>query len=180
MKSMEKGSVYAFINFKQAAGLGHVAWGFQLDQNLYRYGSADHLWRLDWWDLAAWLRYMHVAPGGDIDWWHEDGTRDDMLSAMKTGYGKDGRRHIFYHAYKQLDCELFSAPRAVEFTAEIERQGWHVFNQNCVQQAQRIFLKYSNEYLGSSGNSLPDPFSNPLNLIPKTWFARIPSDPFSL
>jgi hypothetical protein len=171
---MEDGSIFAFINFKQAVGLGHVAWGYQIADDHFRYGSADHLWRHDWWDLPSWLRYMDVKPGGDIDWWCEEGKRSEMLQAMKTGYGKDGRRHIFYHSFKELKLPSISVQNAITCTSEIEKQGWHVVNQNCVQQAHLIFSSYSKE------NNMPDPFADPLNMVPKTWFARIPAEEFSL
>lgn len=176
---MENGSLYAFINFKQAAGFGHVAWGYQVDDNLFRYGSADHLWRHDWWDLPAWLRYLHVPPGGHIDWWCEEGTSLDMLQSMKTGFDKEQRRHIFYHAFKQLEVKSCSVQDAIALTCEIEKQGWHLFNQNCVQQAHMIFSSYSSEFnldghRQSVDTFMADVFSDPLNLIPKTWFARLP------
>src|SRR5579883_1854541 len=125
---MDKGSIYAFINFKQAAGFGHVAWGFQAASDRYIYGSADHLWRHDWWDLLGWWRYMDVPPGNNIDWWCEEGSRDEMLNAMKTGYDKTGKRHIFYHAFKMLNLERVYVERAMQFTAEIENHGWHVLH----------------------------------------------------
>src|SRR5438309_1592527 len=92
MKAMV-GHAFVFINVVQAARFGHVGWGFSLDldKDRYFFGSTDHLWRHDWWDLAAWMNYAQLKPGDENDWWSEEGTLDDMRRVMSKGH------HIRYH-----------------------------------------------------------------------------------
>lgn len=163
-----KGAIYAFINYKQAAQFGHVGWGFQLDSDNYYFGSTDHLWKHDWWDLPAWFRYMHVPPYGDIDWWAEQGSKADMLKMMKIG------PHIRYHDYKEVSLTESSPETALSFTEQLQTSGWNLAKHNCVHQAFLIFSNYNNKH------ELPNPFQDPLNLIPKNWFARISGEPKAL
>ena len=173
LDKMEKGAIYVFINFMQAARFGHVGWGFRLGEDRYCFGSSDHLWKHDWWDLPAWVRYMHVPAGGDIDWWSEQGNKSDMLSMMKKGqHAAYKGRHIYYHAFKEIEFDLASSSpeKALQAAEQTNADGWHLSRNNCVHQAYLIFSKYSSEH------KLPNPFQDPLNLIPKTWFSRIESD----
>jgi hypothetical protein len=156
-----EGAILAFINYKQAAQFGHVGWGFRLDNDSYYFGSTDHLWKHDWWNLPAWIRYMHVPADGDIDWWAEQGSRSEMLKQMKSG------PHIRYHAYKEIELTDSTPESALKFTDELRRGGWNLAKHNCVHQAFLIFSNYN------STHDLPSPFTDPLNLIPKNWFARI-------
>ncbi|MBX9641423.1 MAG: hypothetical protein K2X97_17335, partial [Mycobacteriaceae bacterium] len=163
---MREGAFYVFINFKQAAQFGHVGWGFRLGEDRYCFGSSDHLWRHDWWDLPAWIRYMHVPAGKDIDWWAEQGSKEQMLQMMGKGQLPEFKgKHIFYHAYKKVAidehaCFPEEAMRAAEFTSA---NGWHLSENNCVHQAYFIFSKYGKEQV------LPSPYKDPLNMIPKTF-----------
>jgi hypothetical protein len=156
-----QGSICAFINYKQAARFGHVGWAFRLPDGNYYFGSSDHLWKHNRWDMAGWWRYMHVPAHGDIDWWDGQAGKTDMLAIMKSG------PHIHYHAYKEIELPDCSSENAIMVANQIKVGGWHVTAHNCVNQAYLIFSGYSREH------SLPDPFEDPLNLIPKIWFARI-------
>lgn len=160
-----KGSLIAFINYKQAAQFGHIGWGFRLNADNYCFGSSDHLWKHDWWDLPAWWRYMHVPADGDIDWWSAQGSKEEMLEMMKTG------PHIRYHAYKEIEADNVLPEQAVKYTEGLKSAGWHIAKHNCVHQAFQIFSTYTREH------SLPNPYESPLNLIPKNWFARLPGSP---
>lgn len=171
---MKEGAIYAFINFKQAAQFGHVGWGFRVANDRFYFGSVDHLWKHDWWDFVAWCRYMNVPPGADIDWWAQEGTKQEMLEAMKTGRCSSGKRHIFYHAYKEIAIEDCAPDKAVSLADDLKMGGWHISRHNCVQHAYLIFTSYASE------QKLPDPFADPLNLIPKTWFGRLSADPCQL
>src|SRR6185437_16904874 len=93
-----EGAAFVFINFIQAGRMGHVGWGFLIDPatQTYYFGSTDHLWRHNWWDLVAWIRYTHVNPSANNDWWSGTGTHDDMLRMMSGGH------HIRYHAAKRV------------------------------------------------------------------------------
>lgn len=167
---MTGGSFLFFINFKQAARFGHIGWGFQVGNDNFCFGSADHLWKHSYWDISACLRYMHVPEGGDIDWWEDRGTRSLMLETMKTGRSESGRRHINYDAFKEVSLGAVSAPDALRAVEDVKSGGWHILRRNCVKQAYLIFSSYS------AAESFPDPFSDPLNLIPKKWFAKIPGE----
>ncbi len=162
-----RGEIYSFINFEQAAKFGHVGWGFQMEDGSYFYGSSDHLWKHDWWDLAAWVRYMHVPPEGDIDWWAEQGTKSDMLQTMKSGMSPQSGYHIRYHAFKQIELEAPLANRAFDAAQQLKMGGWSLAKHNCVHQVYLVLSNYSKHH------NLPNPFEDPLNLIPKTWFARV-------
>lgn len=156
-----KGAIYSFINFEQAARFGHVGWGFELQDGSYYFGSTDHLWKHDWWDIPAWVRYMNVAPHGDIDWWAERGSKNDMLQTMKSG------KHIRYHAFKEVILDEIVPEQAVATAEKLKTGGWHLSQHNCVHQSFLVFSNYSKQH------NLPDPFADPLNMIPKNWFARI-------
>ncbi|MBX9687855.1 MAG: hypothetical protein K2X27_14210 [Candidatus Obscuribacterales bacterium] len=158
---MQKGSIFAFINFQQAARFGHVGWGFEVDEKHCYFGSTDHLWKHDWWDLPAWLRYMSVPAEADIDWWANQGSKTEMLKMMKSG------PHIRYHAYKELRLDSAKPQEAIRTAEALRLGGWDLARHNCVHQAFLVFSNYS------SAHALPSPFQDPLNLIPKTWFARI-------
>ncbi len=165
-----KGAIYAFINFKQAANFGHLAWGFRLPDNSYCFGSSDHLWKHDWWNLAAWIRYMDVPAGGDIDWWCERGSQQDMLEMMKFGKHKNYQgRHIYYHAFKEIEFDLSATTPELALAAveDTSTGGWHLAKNNCVHQSYTIFSKYNKTY------ELPNPFDNPLDMIPKSWFSKL-------
>jgi hypothetical protein len=160
-----QGSIYAFINYRQAARFGHVGWGFQLDDHSYYFGSSDHLWKHDWYDLAAWLAYMHVPAQGDIDWWAAQGSKALMLETMKSG------PHIRYHAFKELKPADTMPERAATCAGNLKTGGWNIANHNCVHQAFLILSSYSRQH------GLPDPFKEPLYLIPVYWFAGIAGEP---
>lgn len=173
----EQGAIYAFINFKQAANFGHLAWGFRLQDGSYCFGSSDHLWRHDWWDLGAWLRYMDVPAGGDIDWWCERGSKEDMLEMMKFGkHQKYSGRHIYYHAFKEIEFDRSATTPALALAAAegTGAGGWHLAKNNCVHQSYTIFSRYNQSY------QLPNPFTNPIDMIPKTWFAKLVADTVTL
>lgn len=162
---MNTGAIYVFINFEQAAHFGHIGWGFRLsDDNTCLFGSSDHLYRHRIWDLPAWIRYMAVAPGGDIDWWCESGSMEQMLSTMRSGQHVRSGRHLFYHAYKEIKVDKPNPQRARE-TAEGQRMGgWEVLGNNCVHHAYQIFSDYG------ASEKLPNPSLDPFHRIPKTWF----------
>ena len=162
------GSIFAFINYKQAAQFGHVGWGFQLGSDSYCFGSSDHLWKHNLWDLPAWWRYMHVSAHGDIDWWVAQGSKSAMFNMMRAG------PHIRYHAYKELLLGDSSPEQAFLTAKELKAGGWHVIKHNCVHQAFLIFSSYNKL------NSLPSPFDDPFNLMPRNWFSRINSDALRL
>ncbi|MBX9570222.1 MAG: hypothetical protein K2X77_15090 [Candidatus Obscuribacterales bacterium] len=167
MKNKE-GEILVFINYLQAARFGHVAWGIRVAENEYFFGSTDHLWKHDWWDLPAWARYMNVPPEGDIDWWVEHGSKDAMLKMMRSGH------HIRYHAYKCINVQSAQPEKAVEAAHRLRSAGWHLARHNCVHQTFLVMNEYSSEH------NAPDPFANVLNLIPKRWFGLLPGDTVSL
>ncbi len=166
----ESGTIYAFINTVQAARFGHVGWGFQLGPDRYLFGSSDHLFKHSHFDLRAWWNYMHVPRNGEIDWWAEEGNREEMLSMMRKGHHEKYRgRHIQYHLFKELQLDKVKPELAVSKAEELKSGGWDLTRHNCVHHAYLIFSSYS------TNHKLPDPFADPLNLIPKSWFARIKS-----
>ncbi len=165
---LNQGLVYAFINFEQAARFGHIGWGFRLeDQNSFIFGSTDHLYHHDVWDLPAWIRYMAVPPGDDIDWWCETGTELDMLSTMRTGVHASSGRHIRYHAYKAVPVAGANPLRARECAQAQRTGGWSVLENNCVHHAYQIFSEYG------AAPVVPNPCAGQTLRIPKTWFASL-------
>ncbi len=161
-----QGRALVFINFVQAARCGHVAWGFLRDSPItagqhdqYYYGSTDHLLKDPWWDLIGWLKYAHVEPTVNNDWWAELGDRSAMIRMMHKGH------HIRYHAAK-----LISVPNADPFLAgtkasKLQHDGWSLLVNNCVHQTYEVLTAY--------GAKLPAPNVPVSNLIPKRWFAEI-------
>lgn len=172
---LTQGAIYAFINFEQAARFGHIGWGFlQEDGTSFLFGSSDHLYHHDVWDLPAWIKYMAVEPGGDIDWWCQTGSELEMLTAMRTGRNADGARHIFYHAYKVIPVP-WPDPQRAKSTAENQKfGGWEVLANNCVHHAYQIFADYG------AVAKLPNPFGDPFHRIPKRWFSLLDGAPKSL
>lgn len=157
------GLAYVFINYAQAMRLGHVAWGFSLDEGeTFLFGSTDHLFREAYWNAAALLKYMHVEPNGHTDFWFSQGSRDQMLEMMASG------NHLTYHAYKILPVQQSVPDSAKTLAASLGKNGWNVANNNCVHQSYRVLREYGAE-------TLPDP-NNPLkHRIPRTWFNEIPT-----
>lgn len=160
------GSIYLFINFKQALNLGHVAWGFAIDEETdrYFYGSSDHLWTAgSYLNLPAAIKYASVEPKGNIDWWAAEGSKEEMLTAMRAG------DHIRYHAGKTCRIDNSNPEFAREMAERIKDAGWHVANNNCVHQAYNIFRAYGMR------NEIRNPtIAGPIFLIPKLWFASWP------
>ena len=131
-------SAFMFINFEQALGFGHIAWGFETSPGQYFYGSTDHLLRRPMWDLIALVKYSRVEPGGDIDYWSGLGSFDQMLANMSSG------PHIRYHAYKQLPVAYSAAqPLPARALAEsLKDGGWALWDNNCVHQTDRILKTF--------------------------------------
>jgi len=151
-------SAFMFINYEQALGFGHIAWGFELAPGQYFYGSTDHLLRRPMWDLIALVRYSCVEPGGDIDYWSGCGSFEQMLGDMSHG------PHIRYHAYKQLPVGAAdAAPLKARIMAEgLKEGGWTLWDNNCVHQTHRILKTFG------AGAQMGDPAAA---LIPVKFFA---------
>jgi len=151
-------SAFMFINFEQALGFGHIAWGFEIEPSSYFYGSTDHLLRRPMWDVFALLEYSRVEPGGDVDFWSAQGSLEEMLAAMSGG------PHIRYHAYKQLPVSFDHAePLAAKEAAEKLREGgWTLWDNNCVHQTDRILKIFG------AGELIPRPMHV---LSPVRYFA---------
>lgn len=163
------GAGYVFINFEQAAGFGHVGWGFQLDENEFCFGSTDHLWNRKFpeWHLVELYRYMNVQPQKNNDFWAETGSKTQMLSVMGSGH------HIRYHAYKSIAVEKAKPQEASCFAQSLADNGWNVMSNNCVHQVYSVLTAYG-------GNmKMPGPDFG-LNRIPKVWFEGIEAESFSL
>lgn len=156
------GRAFIFINYKQAAHLGHIGWGFKLSgYDRYCFGSTDHLIHHDMHDLIAWIKYASVAVGADTDSWMQEGTLATMMETMKAG------NHIRYHHYKQLPvpkAEVKPATQAAEASGVC---GWDVLKNNCVHQTYSVLNAY--------GATLPEPppVIRGVGLIPRVWFKNI-------
>lgn len=147
----------------QALRFGHIAWGFGIGEDLYFYGSTDHLWgRKSYFNLPAIIDYMAVPPHGDNDWWSEIGSKEQMLRTMSRGH------HIRYHAYKVIETSRPDPITARSIAEELKVNGWHVGSNNCVHQAHRVLSNYG------CTDYLPDPRNPAHNIIPRRWFAAIP------
>jgi hypothetical protein len=163
-----EGQAFAFINRNQALRFGHVGWGFCVDarKGLYYFGSTDHLYRHPWWDLPGWVRYAHVKPELDNDWWSGTGTYDQMMTAMSTGH------HLRYHAAKLMVVGRPDPDRAVAAAEALARGGWSVLANNCVHQTYQVLTEY--------GAGIPPPSQPLTNLIPRVWFARLEGEQVDL
>jgi hypothetical protein len=162
------GTGYVFINFEQAAGFGHVGWGFQLDENEYCFGSTDHLWNREFpeWHLVELLKYMNVERKMNNDFWVETGAKSQMLSVMSKGH------HIRYHAYKCIAVETAQPQQARDFAQSLQHNGWNIMSNNCVHQVYSVLTTYG-------GTRIPGPDFG-LNRIPKVWFEGIEAEAVSL
>lgn len=158
------GLAFVFINFEQAAGFGHVGWGFQLDSDTYYYGSTDHLWNLKYpqWYLPELIRYMDVQPSVNNDYWAESGSLEDMLQCMRSG------PHVRYHAYKCFTVESARAEHARQIADSMKDNGWNVLRNNCVHQSYQILSAYG-------GKILPCPYKL-INRLPQRWFSLVPGE----
>lgn len=158
------GAAYVFINFEQAMQLGHVGWGFKVEENQYLFGSTDHLWnrKYPFWHPIELFKYMDVPPGENNDYWSELGTEDDMLRMMRSG------PHVRYHSYKRIPVVNPDAVAAVNFAENMRDIGWNLAQNNCVHQSNAVLTKYG-------GNILPA-FGNPIEIVPRNWFAAIAAE----
>jgi hypothetical protein len=156
------GKAFVFLNPVQAARFGHVGWGFTLeegDEPTCYFGSTDHLWRSEFWDIPAWLRYAHVIPSNDIDWWEDSGVCRKMMDVMANGH------HLRYHLVKELPVANAQPQLACQKARSLARSGWSLLANNCVHHTYSVLEAY--------GAALPPPMESPLNLIPRRWFANI-------
>ncbi|MEZ4487111.1 MAG: hypothetical protein R3F51_05965 [Cyanobacteriota/Melainabacteria group bacterium] len=158
-----KGEFLLFINYRQAMRFGHVGWGFSVpSQNIYVFGSTDHLYRHHWWDLLGWANYMYVGPGESNDWWLMKADKEKMTDEMTTrGW------HIRYHAYKSLPVDDPSPDKAEAVAMSFQNAGWSVLSNNCVQQTYEIAKAYG------VGAEILNPWYNTLLLIPNYWFGKV-------
>jgi len=164
-----EGCAFVFINTEQAVRFGHVGWGFCIDsaKGLYYFGSSDHLYRHPWWDLPGWLRYAHVEPDADIDWWSNMGTYEEMMSVMSSGQSAvDQRYRIWYHMAKEIPVPAARPQPAVAAAQALAGGGWSVLANNCVHQTYQVLTEY--------GAFIPAPAQPVTNLIPRLWFATLP------
>ncbi|HIA55074.1 MAG TPA: hypothetical protein EYN91_23820 [Candidatus Melainabacteria bacterium] len=156
------GRAFVFINFKQAAHLGHIGWGFKLDgYDRYLFGSTDHLIHHEMHDLMAWLRYASVPVGADVDYWSQEGTLSTMMDIMKSG------NHIRYHHYKAFPVQNAKPKDAMQAAAASGAGGWHVLQNNCVHQTYNLLNTYGAEL------PEPPPLIRGIGLIPRVWFNNI-------
>lgn len=197
---------FIFINYEQALRFGHVAWGFSLSEgnvkgnvegnvggegDRYCWGSSDHLLRRPWTDIVALAQYSHVPPGGDIDFWCEQGSFEQMLESMSQGHHiqhQEIRYHINYHAYKKLDHDGGNPERALQELELIRAGGWSLLTNNCIDQTYRLLDAYG------SAAALVDPklryrsrrsyagqeVKRLSTLLPRKWFAAAKGESFSL
>lgn len=156
---------FVFINFKQAIGFGHVAWGFALDCDNYFFGSTDHLLRTPMWHLPALLNYSRVAPGGDVDFWCNQGSFDEMLYMMSSG------PHIRYHSYKRLSVSNASPDQARQYALSLKERGWCIVDNNCVHQTVHLLQVFgvTKEVLNAGGFL---PVAKSLR-VPVQWFGAL-------
>lgn len=155
-----KGAAYIFINYKQALKFGHVAWGFALADDVFCYGSSDHLLKRPMSDLAALVKYSHVQAGGDIDFWSKRGSEHEMTEEMRSGH------HIRYHAYKVIYLEEYHPDLALQEMEKVAAGGWSVLTNNCIHHTHRILQAY-----GLKEQILKPELFRPKSLMPKHWFA---------
>lgn len=191
---------FIFINYKQALRFGHVAWGFALapeesgsesKRKKYCWGSSDHLLRTPLSDVIALAKYSYVPPGGDIDFWCEEGSFERMLESMSQGHHiqhQEIRYHINYHAYKELhyDQKSGNVERALQELEMIKAGGWSLLTNNCIDQTYRLLDAYgagaalvdprrryrvenkSSKSISSNGGK---PFNRLSTMLPRKWFA---------
>jgi hypothetical protein len=187
---------FIFINYHQALRFGHVAWGFALSsreskRKKYCWGSSDHLLRTPMSDVIALAKYSHVPPGGDIDFWCEEGSFERMLESMSQGHHiqhQEIRYHINYHAYKELyyGQQSGNVERALQELEMIKAGGWSLLTNNCIDQTYRLLdaygagaalvdpkRRYRSKGISSRniGSNAAQPFNRLSTLLPRKWFA---------
>jgi hypothetical protein len=160
---MTAGKAFIFINEEQAAGFGHIGWGFQLSADSFYFGSTDHLWRTDYplWHPLELLRYMNVNSRENNDYWSNCGSLSEMLETMRRG------PHVRYHLFKTIDVAEVNPLVARGCADSMSRNGWNIVSNNCVHQTFSIVTTF--------GASLPSPYKI-ANLFPKSWFAAIEAE----
>jgi hypothetical protein len=160
---MNKGAAYIFINLEQAAGFGHIGWGFPLEGDQFYFGSTDHLWQTEYpiWHALELIRYMNVDPGANNDYWAQTGTFEEMLQLMRAG------PHVRYHEYKIIPVASANPLLAKANADSMKNIGWNIILNNCVHQSFQI--------IGAYGGDLPSP-NTAANRFPKKWFAAIASE----
>lgn len=162
------GAAYVFINFEQAVTLGHIGWGFRVEENRYFFGSTDHLWNRQYplWHVPELIRYANVEPHFNNDYWSACGTEREMLETMRAG------NHVRYHAYKRIPVSNPDPASAIMLAETMKDIGWHVTKNNCVHQSNAILTKYG-------GMILPNAYT-PLNRIPRHWFKAIEAEEITI
>ena len=144
-------------------------------------------------DVIALAKYSYVPPGGDIDFWCEEGSFEQMLESMSQGHHiqhQEIQYHINYHAYKELHLEHPSGnvERALQELEVIKAGGWSLLNNNCIDQTYRLLDAYG------AGAALVDPkrryrpkasaagqkHGRLSTMLPRKWFAAASGKSFAL
>jgi len=160
-------SAVLFMNFEQALGFGHIAWGVEISPGQYFFGSTDHLLRRPMWDIPALMRYAAVRPGDNTDYWSRQASFEEMLDEMTHG------PHIRYHAYKCLPVPAaLAAPAEAKTMGEnLRDQGWTLWQNNCVHQTDRIVKVFgAAEHVRAAKHAL----------TPQKYFALAQGQPHNL
>lgn len=167
---MQDGRAYIFINYEQALTLGHIGWGFQVDENRFVFGSTDHLWdmRKSFFNPIAGLKFMNVRRDRNNDFWMQSGTEEEMLETMRSG------KHVRYHAYKRIIVRNANPVFALKKAHTLKSGGWNVAFNNCVHQSYRVLTAYG-------AKLLPCPLKLTLsNRVPRKWFHQIKAEQITL
>lgn len=166
------GNFYFFINHEQAMSFGHIGWGFDNPDGSCTFGSTDHIWKgVDWRNEQALQQAVSYicfsGPGNDA--WVSKGRLATMLAAMRSGIA-DSKPRIAYDGYKSIPVPVPNAQHAFTTAQEMDKKGWCLVNNNCLDHATSIANAY-----GVGWNSIPLVSSDPMpwkqtHWAPNAWF----------
>lgn len=138
--------------------LGHVGWGFQNSNGSWTWGATE-------------TSGVAKMPGTDNGTFVETGSKEQMLSAMRSGNRKNGKRYFPYYSYKMLRATMPN-PDAARFVADsLKDVGYTVIGNNCMDHTIRVLNQFSTVPMFP----LPGTGPNPM-WAPRFWFTMIPGE----
>jgi hypothetical protein len=133
--------------------LGHVGWGFRLDDGRWCWGATE-------------LSGGFVAPGQPNGACVERGTREQMMSWFRDGL-RPNSAPWKYFSYKALRADHPRGSVGEQMAEATKQMGYSVVGNNCMTHALSILNGYAGYPI------LPLPVIHPVQMIPRVWFTLI-------
>ncbi len=120
--------------------MGHVGWGYEIGPDSYRFGATEN-------PSGA----RQVPPGGDIGWWRDSGSFDQMLRTMQA---------TNYDHYSCRTTDVADATAADAKALAVRDGGYLGIGNNCLDHTYDILTAYGARFATSRKT----------HLRPRDWY----------